>query len=81
MSEIETIVRPFQLPSNAPPAQPYVTASQPSNPPVFLAFGKSGSGVTFDGSYHIVITKYCEQQVVEKILEGEGTGGEEAVDG
>lgn len=65
MSDFEGIVRPFQLPSNAP-SQRYLSPKQQSQPPVMLYFGRGGSGRTFDASYSKQVARYMDQQVVEK---------------
>jgi hypothetical protein len=68
MSELENIVRPLQLPNNAPPPQQYVTPNQPSNPPVALLIGRAGSGRTFNETYNATTHRYLTQRVVEKTV-------------
>jgi hypothetical protein len=65
MPDLEVVVRPFQLPSNAPPAQPYVTAQQPSGGPISLFFGRSGSGRTFTETYSLYESYYVDQEIYE----------------
>ena len=61
---LENIVRPFQLPNSAPPQQ-YITARQPSRPPIILYFGRSGSGRTFTETFSSQTTFYMDQKVKE----------------
>lgn len=64
MSSFENIVRPFQLPDNAPPKQ-YVTAKQQAVPPVILYFGRSGGGKTMSGSFSTSVQYYLGAYTVE----------------
>ena len=66
MADLETIVRPFETRSVSPAQQQEIGADQPSNPPLFLAFGKSGVGKIFSISYSSRVVRYLDQQVVEK---------------
>lgn len=64
MANLETLVRPFQLPDTSV-SQQFVTANQPSMPPIMLYFGRSGSGITLSESFSSQTTYYQDQQLIE----------------
>jgi hypothetical protein len=69
MPLLEDVVRPFQLPNNAPSQLYQPQTGQTSQQPVLITAG-IGSGVgsirSFTSTYHSEITFYMDQAAVEQ---------------
>ena len=65
MSELESIVRPFQS-GNVTPAQTYFVPGQIGVPNVILRLGRSGAGKTLTGSYNQTATFYMTKYETER---------------
>jgi hypothetical protein len=64
-TSLETIIRPFQTGSTAPP-QRYVNASATGVPNVFLRIGRGGVGKTMNGNFSYSKSTYGVSQVQEQ---------------
>ncbi|UWU73040.1 hypothetical protein N2603_23335 [Bradyrhizobium huanghuaihaiense] len=62
---LESIVRPFQTPDNAP-AKPFFTAGRAAPQNIILQFGRGGGGKVLNGSSSYTATFYMMQYVNEK---------------
>lgn len=65
MSNLESIIRPFQTGDVSPP-RPYFNAGQVGVPNVILRFGRSGQGKTFTGNFSSRLNNYMTQYDNEK---------------
>lgn len=72
MSELNNIVRPFQIEGVDPPQQ-FFPAGQASIPNVILRSGRSGKGRVFNGSASYGATFYVTQYVNEQKTADFGT--------
>lgn len=64
MSDLESIVRPFQS-SDPVASRPFYEFNQQGVPNLHLQFGRSGSGKTMSGNFSARETVYCKQYSVE----------------
>jgi hypothetical protein len=65
---LESIVRPFQTPDNAP-ARPFFTAGKAAPQNVILQFGRAGGGRVLNGSSSYSASFYMTQYTNEKSQE------------
>lgn len=69
MPVLEDVVRPFQLPLNAPPELYQPQTGQTSQQPVMITCGV-GAGIgnvrSFTSTYSVTITSYLDQSAVEQ---------------
>lgn len=69
MPVLEDVVRPFQLPNNAPSQLYEPQTGQTSQQPVLVTCGV-GAGVgsvrSFTATYHVEMTFYLDQSAVEQ---------------
>lgn len=70
MTELESIVRPFQT-GEVTPAQTYYLPGQIGLPNVVLRLGRGGSGKVLTGSYSYTQTFYCVKHEVEKNIKSQ----------
>jgi hypothetical protein len=63
MSAVESIVRPFQTTTDPTSV---VAANQVGVPILLLTFGRSGSGVSFTGTFNQTVTYYQDKVTVEQ---------------
>lgn len=65
MTNLETVVRPFQT-NNVAPAQRYVNAGVAAVPNVRLQVGRGGQGKTMNGSFSHSASFYSVNQIQER---------------
>lgn len=65
MSELESVIRPFQK-NDVSPARQYYNGGQIGVPPVRIQAGRSGQGKVFNGSFSSSQTNYMTKYENEK---------------